>query len=64
MQLNWVLWLASGSLASLMLLSMMRRRQLALVGLLKDYVERQAQWARRRAKADRLAAENSESSPG
>ena len=51
------LWLGSGALAVLMLMNMMRRRQLHLIGLLKDYVERQAQWARRRAKADELAVQ-------
>lgn len=54
-----VIWIGTGSLAVLMLLSMMRRRQLHLIGLLKEYVERQATWARRRAKAAQIAAEQS-----
>ena len=60
MKLELILWLGSGTLASLLLLGMMRRRQLVLLGLLNAYVERQRQWARRRAKADRLAAEGVE----
>ncbi|MCC6507564.1 MAG: hypothetical protein IT423_00545 [Pirellulaceae bacterium] len=45
-----------GVLAAAGLLRMMRRRQLALIGLLKEYVDRQVQWSRRRAKAEAIAA--------
>lgn len=56
MKAEWILWLVFGALAAMSLLSMMRRRQLALIGLLKKYTERQSHWARRRAKADAIAA--------
>ena len=52
-----ILWLSMSSLAVLFLLTMMRRRQTVLVGMLADYVQRQAQWARRRAKAEAIIAE-------
>ncbi len=51
-----VLCLVFGGLASTLLFRMMRRRQLALIGLLKDYVDRQVQWNRRRQKAEAIAA--------
>ena len=57
MATEFILWLATAGLATLFLLVMMRRRQTALVGLLNDYVQRQAQWARRRAKAEAIIAE-------
>jgi len=51
------LWLGLAFLAAALLMKMMRRRQLALIGLLKEHVERQSQWAKRRSKAEQLAAQ-------
>ena len=62
MTIDFVLWVGLGTLATVFLWSMMRRRQLALIGLLKSYVERQAQWQRRRAKADAIVASHQENS--
>ncbi len=45
-----------GIVAVLILFRMMRQRQLVLIGLLKEYVERQGKWARRRAKAEAIQA--------
>ena len=56
MNKEWMLWLACGVLAAAALLRMMRRRQLALIGLLKSYVDRQVQWNRRRTKAAAIMA--------
>ena len=50
-------------LATVSLLSMMRRRQLLLVGLLKDYIQRQLKWARCRAKAEVIAAARQKEQP-
>ena len=55
MNKEWLLCLACGVIAAASLLRMMRRRQLVLVSMLKEYVERQAQWNRRRAKANAIA---------
>lgn len=57
MNADLMLWLGTGIFATLLLLAMMRRRQLALIGLLKEHIQRQARWARRRAKAEKLAAQ-------
>lgn len=56
MKVDFILCLALGILASSLLLSMMRRRQIALAKLLNEYAKRQAQWARRRAKAEAIIA--------
>ena len=56
MNKEWVLWIACGVFAAAALLRMMRRRQLVLIGLLKEYVDRQVQWNRRRSKAQAIAA--------
>jgi hypothetical protein len=55
---EWIICLSCGTLAGAGLLRMMRRRQLALIGLLKEYVDRQTQWNRRRSKAEAIAAKN------
>ena len=60
MKSDIILWLVFAMLATVSLLSMMRRRQLLLVGLLKDYVQRQLKWARCRAKAEVIAAQQKE----
>lgn len=46
-----------GGIAAVTLLCMMRRRQLHLIKLLKDYVDRQSTWTRRRMKAEALASQ-------
>jgi len=48
------LWLGLAALAAILLMKMMRSRQLVLIGLLKEHVERQSQWAKRRSKAEQL----------
>ncbi|MCA9194940.1 MAG: hypothetical protein KDB03_24380 [Planctomycetales bacterium] len=42
-------------LASLTLISMMRRRQAKLMNLIHEYISGQTEWARKRAKAVRMA---------
>ena len=56
MNQEWILWLACGVFAAAALFRMMRRRQLALIVLLKSYVDRQVQWNRRRTKAAAIMA--------
>ncbi len=50
-----ILWAACAALALYFLASLMRARQAKLMGVLRTYVEQQIQWARKRAKATRLA---------
>lgn len=49
-------WIGLGILAVLMLVKMMRRRQSQLIALLKEHVEIQSTWARRRDRALQFAA--------
>ena len=53
-----VVWGACGVLAAYALATMMRRRQLHLIDLLKKYVDLQSSWARRRERAEAMALEN------
>ena len=50
------LWLGCGLWAAYMLVGMMRRRQMYLIDLLKQHVEIQSAWARRRDRAMAIAA--------
>ncbi|MFO1063416.1 MAG: hypothetical protein U0892_06075 [Pirellulales bacterium] len=52
----WV-WAAAATIAGFCLFSMMRRRQLYLIKLLKEYVDRKATWQRRVEKSLQLAAQ-------
>lgn len=53
-----VLWALAGLTAIMMLVKMMRRRQLHLIDLLKKHVELQAAWQRRKDRAEAMAAED------
>ena len=50
------IWMGCGLWAVYMLVGMMRRRQMHLIDLLKQHVEIQSAWARRRDRAMELAA--------
>ena len=49
------IWIACGCIASLLLCSMMRRRQQQLIELLKSYVDVQSSWTRRKERAAAIA---------
>jgi hypothetical protein len=57
MNFEILLWLAVAVVAASSLFAMMRRRQLHLVRLLKEHVERQTAWQRRLQKGAELAAQ-------
>lgn len=57
MSMELVLWATAGLVSSAFLLMMMRRRQLYLIGLLTEYVQRQSEWNRRKERAKELAAD-------
>ena len=50
-----ILMIAAAALAAFILVRMMRNRQSRLSGLLRQYVDRQKEWALKRAKAAAMA---------
>lgn len=50
----FLIWLAFSALASVLLLSLMRRQQSKLHGLLVDHVEQQKAWMKKKAKAAKM----------
>lgn len=52
---NLVLWLAAACLAVIGLAQLMRNRQASLLLKLRNYVDEQHEWSKKKAKASRLA---------
>lgn len=50
-----IIWLAFSTLACVMLFSLVRRQQAQLHILLENYIEEQKEWAKKKAKATRMA---------
>ncbi|MEZ6135473.1 MAG: hypothetical protein R3C53_11245 [Pirellulaceae bacterium] len=55
MDINLIAWIGGAALACAILVKMMRQKQLRLSELLRQYVEGQLEWARKRNRAARLA---------
>ncbi|MBX3423198.1 MAG: hypothetical protein KF752_16700 [Pirellulaceae bacterium] len=55
MSIETILLIIAGGLSALVLVSLMRRRQAELTAMLREYVDSQLVWARKRARAARLA---------
>ena len=55
MSIDLVIWFAGAGLASVFLLKMMRSKQAKLSNLLREYLKEKLEWARKRAKAVKIA---------
>ncbi len=54
MRIELILWIGGGVIGSVCLLSMMRRRQVFLFDLLKEFIKQQRERANRLSRAQRL----------
>ena len=54
MRIELILWIGGGVIGSVCLLSMMRRRQVYLFDLLKDFIKQQRERAKMLSRAQRL----------